>query len=196
MSKLETPTKPLGVGRGHSFSSVSSSAKPASKVGIKSDNTTNNGATVDDAKVVRKKSVKALEVDTLKRRKLALSRDQVKLARVSPASRNDVKKRESISPEKSMAKKVVVNSTASKSSKTAASTVSKTKVTNKLNFVNSNKVTRSAVAGPGRKLPLKTEPPVELLLSEDQDKKSNTSKIKVNISNTPNFLFTSSYFTF
>ena len=99
MSKLEKPTKPLGVGRGYSFSSVSS-AKPTSKVGIKSDNNTTTGATVDDAKIVRKKSVKALEVDTLKRRKLALSRDQVKVARVSPVSRNDVKKRESISPEK------------------------------------------------------------------------------------------------
>ena len=195
MSKLEKPTKPLGVGRGYSFSSVSS-AKPTSKVGIKSDNNTTTGATVDDAKIVRKKSVKALEVDTLKRRKLALSRDQVKVARVSPVSRNDVKKRESISPEKSTAKKVVVNGTTSKSSKAAASTVSKTKVTNKLNFVNNNKVTKNVVAGPGRKSPLKAEPSIESLLSEDQDKKSNTSKIKVNISNIPNFLFTNSYSTF
>ena len=195
MSKLERPTKPLGVGRGHSFSSVST-AKPPSKVGIKSDNTTSTGATVDDAKITRKKSVKTLEVDTLKRRKLALSRDQVKVARVSPVSRNDVKKRESISPEKSSAKKVVVNGTISKGSKSTASTVSKAKVINKLNFVNNNKVTKSVIAGPGRKSPPKAEPCIESLLSEDLDKKSNTSKIKVNISNMLYFLFTSSYSTF
>ena len=181
MSKVVRSTKPLGISRSHSFSTAVT-AKPVTKVGLKVDTGTND----NDVKNGKKKTVKTLEVDTLRRRKLALSRDQVKVAKVSPVRRDEVKSRESTSPEKSNVKRVTsIRNVSSNGSNTlpSRSNVSKVKITNKLNFVNNNKVTKNShdVAGQGRKSPLKAQSSPESLLLEDHDRKSILTKVKVNL---------------
>ena len=178
MLKLTKPTKPLGVGRGYGFSSVSST-KPASKVGIKSDKTEStdvvNGDVDDDHKSVKKKSVKLQEVDTLKRRKLALSRDQIKTAKISPITKLDaINKQPNVTRKSSTRTGVTPNN-----SKTLQSNESKAKLTNRPNLVISNKTTKEENGSLDRVSKSKLRSTKESPPSANQETKSNVSRLKV-----------------
>ena len=172
MSKFTKPTKPLGVGRGYGFSSVSST-KPASKVGIKSDKTEStdavNGDVDDDHKNIKKKGV-----DTLKRRKLALTRDQIKTAKISPITKLDAINKQPNVTRKSSTRTGVTPS----NSKSPQSNESKAKLTNRPNFVNSNKTTKEVNGSVDRVA--KRKPGSTKESSANQETKSNVSRLKVN----------------
>ncbi len=76
MSRPVRPSKPVGISRGSGFSGVP--AARMSKSGLSSEKDAASVFGETDSPVVKKRIVKTKDLDTLKRRKLALSRDQVK----------------------------------------------------------------------------------------------------------------------
>ena len=179
MSKLAKPTKPLGVGRGYGFSSVPA-AKPPLKVGIKLDKTGSTRAIFNDDgdndhKSVRKKIVKSQEEDTLKRRKLALSRDQVKINKISPVSKAD-----GMNKQPNLTRRRTIKASATPNNqKTPQGNEPKTKLTSKLNFVISNKTTKEANGSVVKVPNCKSETTKDSLQSASHETKSNISRLKV-----------------